>query len=61
MSTRKRRRQEAFQDREPSKAPSFTEEEREKLKAEKEQEIWDSIRETHYEGGQLSGDLHFDR
>ncbi|KAF9532400.1 hypothetical protein CPB83DRAFT_950783 [Crepidotus variabilis] len=49
MSTRKRRHQEAFKEKESSKPPSLTEQEKEKQRVEKEQEIWDSIREAHYE------------
>jgi inhibitor of growth protein 3 len=48
--TRKRRRQEAFEEQTPEANPVRTEEEVAKAREEKEQEIWDAVREAHYEG-----------
>jgi len=50
MSTRKRRRQETFEEPEFEQDPALTEEEIAKAREEKEQEIWDAVREAHYEG-----------
>ena len=50
MATRKRRRQEAFEEQPEPEAPPQTEEEQAQAQLDKEQEIWDSIREAHYEG-----------
>ena len=49
MSTRKRRRDQAFSDEEPEAQLAVEEDSGEKQK-EKEQEVWDAIREAHYEG-----------
>jgi len=54
--TRKRRRQEAFEEPEFEADPVQTEEEAAKAREEKEQEIWDAVREAHYEG-QLGANL----
>jgi hypothetical protein len=51
MTTRKRRRQEIFEEQPEQEAdPVQTEEEVAKAREEKEQEIWDAVREAHYEG-----------
>jgi len=50
MTTRKRRRQEAFEEQPEPEVPPQTEEEQAQARLEKEQEIWDAIREAHYEG-----------
>lgn len=51
MTTRKRRRQEAFEEQtEEEAAPAQTEEEAANAREEKELEIWDAVREAHYEG-----------
>jgi len=50
VMTRKRRRQEAFEEPEFEADPVQTEEETAKAREEKEQEIWDAVREAHYEG-----------
>lgn len=49
MSARKRRRDQAFSDKEPEAQLVVEENSGEKQK-EKEQEVWDAIREAHYEG-----------
>lgn len=49
MSTRKRRRDQAFSDEEPE-AQLVVEEDANEKQKEKEQEVWDAIREAHYEG-----------
>ncbi len=54
MSTRKRRRQETFEESEFEQDPALTEEEIAKAREEKEQEIWDAVREAHYEGSSSS-------
>jgi hypothetical protein len=54
MSSRKRRRDQAFTDEDIEVGPVPTEGETvsgEKKRAEKEQEVWDAIREAHFEGG----------
>lgn len=51
MSTRKRRRDEALSDSGIEAAPVIEEEaSRNDLQKAKEQEVWDAIREAHYEG-----------
>jgi 3-mercaptopyruvate sulfurtransferase SseA len=51
MTTRKRRRQEAFEEQpEPEVDPVQTEEEAAQAREDKEQAIWDAVREAHYEG-----------
>jgi hypothetical protein len=50
VMTRKRRRHEAFEEPEFEADPVQTEEEIAKAREEKEQEIWDAVREAHYEG-----------
>ena len=49
MSTRKRRRDQAFSD-EGLEAQLAVEEDPGEKQKEKEQEVWDAIREAHYEG-----------
>jgi len=53
MSSRKRRRDQAFADEDIEMGSVPTEGETvstEKQRAEKEQEVWDAIREVHFEG-----------
>jgi hypothetical protein len=52
MTPRKRRRDQAFSEDETGPQPVGEEEAAldEKRRAEKEQEVWDAIREAHYEG-----------
>jgi len=53
MSSRKRRREQAFADEDIETGSVPTEGETvstEKQSAEKEQEVWDAIREAHFEG-----------
>lgn len=53
MSSRKRRRDQAFTDEDIELGPVPTEGETvsgEKQRTEKEQEVWDAIREAHFEG-----------
>lgn len=51
MAPRKRRHEQAFSDREEEVVPEEPDEETtEKARADKEQEVWDAIREAHYEG-----------
>jgi hypothetical protein len=57
MSSRKRRRDQAFADEDIEVGAVATEVETissEKQRAEKEQEVWDAIREAHFEGQRLS-------
>lgn len=56
MSSRKRRRDQAFADEDIEVGAVATEVETissEKQRAEKEQEVWDAIREAHFEGQSL--------
>lgn len=53
MSPRKRRRDQAFPDEDIEARPILIEEDtvsREKQRTEKEQEVWEAIREAHFEG-----------
>jgi len=50
MAPRKRRHEQAFSDHEEVVPEEPDEETTEKARADKEQEVWDAIREAHYEG-----------
>jgi hypothetical protein len=50
MPPRKRKRDQAFVDEVEPEISEITFDLNQEQRAEKEQEIWDAIRETHYEG-----------